>query len=121
MRNREPQRKRSDGENKQTGREARQSALPLRPAIRVLGRHFFDAKTGSPVSEGVVEVRLDVRIGEGFVCPRDGILRPVRQGCGRDCGCLQCDTEPRRDGRPPKATVVTCGCIRCQQRRQRRS
>ena len=120
MRKRAPQRKRPDRETKQTGREARRSVLPPRPAIRILGRHYFDAKTGSLVSDGVVEVRLDVRVGVCFVCPRDGILRPVKRGCGWGCLCLQCDAEPRRDGKPPKATVATCGCIMCRQRRERR-
>jgi hypothetical protein len=115
-----PHLKRADRETRQTGREARRSVLPIRPAIRMLGCHYFDAGTGALVSDGVVEVRLDVRVGEGFVCPRDGILRPVKRGCGRACPCLQCDAEPRRDGKPPEATVETCNCIKCRHRRERR-
>lgn len=115
-----PHTKRPDRETRQTGREARRSVLPIRPAIRMLGRRYFDAKTGSLVGDGVVEVRLDVRVGEGFVCPRDGILRPVKRGCGQGCLCLRCDAEPRRDGKPATATVATCGCILCRHRRERR-
>jgi hypothetical protein len=104
-----------------TVRDARGSVLFARPSIRFQGRQVFDAFCGSRVSAGLAEIRLDVPNGEGFVCPRTGALRPVRRGCGRGCACLQCDAEPRRDGRPPKATLATCGCFRCQQRRQRRS
>jgi hypothetical protein len=104
-----------------TGRDVRGSVLFARPSIRFQGRQVFDASSGSLVSEGLAEIRLDVRNGEGFVCPHTGALRPVRHGCGRGCACLQCDAEPRRDGRPAKATVATCGCILCQRRRQWRS
>ena len=112
--------KRSDSETKQTGREARRSRLPLRPAIRLTGRLCFDADNGSPITNGMVEVFHDVRLGEGFVCPRDERLYPIKRGCGPGCVCLQCDAEPRRDGRPPKATVHTCPCIKCRLRRERR-
>ncbi|MBR0969618.1 hypothetical protein [Bradyrhizobium japonicum] len=113
---------RSGGESKQqTGREARPSVLPLRPALRMVGRHYFDAKSGSLISDGVVEVLGNVSVGEGFVCPHSGVLRPVKLGCGRGCICIQCDAEPRRDGKPPKATVATCPCIKCQLRRERRA
>ncbi|SHG16008.1 hypothetical protein [Bradyrhizobium erythrophlei] len=112
--------KRSDSETKQTGRDARRSVLPIRPAIRMVRRHYFDANNGSLISDGVVEVCRDVRLGEGFVCKRDKRLYPIKRGCGRDCACLQCDAEPRRDSRPPKATVQTCPCVKCQLRRERR-
>lgn len=112
--------KRSDSETKHTGREARGSRLPLRAAIRMTGLYYFDANNGSLISDGVVEVFHDVRLGEGFVCPRDERLYPIKRGCGRGCVCLQCDAEPRRDGRPPKAIVQTCACIKCRLRRERR-
>jgi len=86
----------------------------------MVGRHYFDSSTGNLISDGVVEVRLDVRVGEGFVCPHSGALRPVKRGCGRGCVCVQCDAEPRRDGKPPKASVTTCPCAKCRLRRERR-
>ena len=110
----------SGSETEQTGREARRSLLPLRPAIRMTGRYYFDADNGSRISDGVVEVFHDVPLGEGFICPRDERLYPIKRGCGRGCACLQCDAEPRRDGRPSKATVQTCACIKCGLRRERR-
>jgi hypothetical protein len=113
--------KRSDSESKQTGREARPFMLPLRPALRMVGRHYFDAATGSLISDGVIEVLGNVGVGEGFVCPHSGALRPVKRGCGRGCVCVQCDAEPRRDGKPPKASVATCGCAKCRLRRERRA
>jgi hypothetical protein len=113
---------RSESESKQqTGREARPSVLPLRPALRMIGRHYFDAVSGGMISNGVVEVLGNVGVGEGFVCPHNGALRPVKRGCGRGCVCLQCDAEPRRDGKPPKASVATCGCAKCRLRRERRA
>jgi hypothetical protein len=115
-----PLHERSDSETKQTGREARLSPLPLRPAIRMTGRRYFDSDNGKLISDGVVEVFHDVRLGEGFVCSRDERLYPIKRGCGRGCACLQCDAEPRRDGRPPKATVQTCACTKCRLRRERR-
>jgi hypothetical protein len=112
--------KRSDSETKQTGWDARRSGLPFRPAIRMVGRHYFDASTGNKISDGIVEVRCDVRLGEGFVCPQTGVLRSIKSGCGRNCDCLRCDAEPRRDGQPTKATVQTCSCVKCRLRRERR-
>jgi hypothetical protein len=113
--------KRCDSETKQTGRVARRSVPPFRSAIRMVGQHYFDASTGSLISDGVVEVRYDVRVGEGFACPHDGALGPIKHGCGRGCACLQCDAEPRRDGKPPKASVATCPCVKCRLRRERRT
>lgn len=114
--------KRPGSETKQqTGREARPSVLPMRPALRMVGRHYFDAVSGNLISDGVVEVLANVGIGEGFVCPHSGALRPVKHGCGRGCVCVQCDAEPRRDGKPPKASVATCGCAKCRLRRERRA
>ncbi|WMT73938.1 hypothetical protein [Bradyrhizobium sp. Ash2021] len=115
-----PRRKRSDRETQKTGREARRSTLFARPSIRLTRRHYFDTRDGSLITKGLVEVQLDVRGSTGFVCPRDGGLRHVKRGCGRGCICLQCDAAPRRDGKPPKATVATCSCILCRQRRERR-
>ncbi|MGY3451934.1 hypothetical protein [Bradyrhizobium sp. USDA 4353] len=111
---------RADSETKQTGREARRSLLPFRPAIRMSGQRYFDADDGSVIRNDVVEVLHNVRLGVGFVCPRDERLHPIKRGCGRGCACLQCDAEPRRDRRPPKATVQTCPCIKCRLRRERR-
>jgi hypothetical protein len=111
----------SESESKNTGREAQSSELLLRPVLRMVGRHYFDAVNGNLVSEGVVEVLGNVGVGEGFVCPHSGALRSVKRGCGRGCLCIQCDAEPRRDGKPPKATVATCPCIKCRLRRERRA
>lgn len=111
---------RSVSESKQTRGDAPQSVLRFRSAIRMVGRHYFDASTGNLIGDGVVEVRCDIRVGEGFVCPRTGLLRPIKQGCGRGCACLQCDAEPRRDRKPPTASVATCSCAKCRLRRERR-
>ncbi|MHC2467136.1 hypothetical protein ACVIHD_006148 [Bradyrhizobium embrapense] len=116
-----PHFERSESDSKPTGREARPSVLPLRPALRVVGRHYFDALSGNLINDGVVEVLGNVGVGEGFVCPHSGSLRSVKRGCGRGCVCLQCDAEPRRDGKPPKASVATCGCAKCRLRRERRA
>jgi hypothetical protein len=113
-------RKRFDRETQQTGRDARGASLFARPSIRLTGRHYFDTRNGSLITEGLVEVQLDVRGSTGFVCPRDGGLHHVKRGCGRGCVCLQCEAQPRRDGKPPKASIETCACIACQQRRERR-
>jgi hypothetical protein len=111
---------RSESESKHTGREARPSMLPLRPALRMVGRRYFDAASGNLISDGVVEVLGNVGVGEGFVCPHSGALRPVKRGCGRGCVCVQCEAEPRRDGKPPKESVATCPCVKCRLRRERR-
>ncbi len=110
---------RSESESKHTGGEARPLMLPLRPALRMVGRHYFDAASGNLISDGVVEVLGNVGVGEGFICPHSGALRPVKRGCGRGCVCVQCEAEPRRDGKP-KASVATCPCIKCRLRRERR-
>lgn len=103
-----------------TRRDVGSSVLFARPSIRFQGRQVFDAASGSLLSEGLAEIRLDVRNGEGFVCPHTGALRHTKRGCGHACACVTCNAEPRRDGIPAVATIDTCNCIKCRRRRDRR-
>jgi len=96
-----------------TGREARPLVLPV---VRVEMRHHVDS-AGDLVVSGTVEIRRDLsRASPYFLC--GGKLRHLKRGCGHACPCIECAAAPRRDGKPP-ATPRTCGCIRCQRRRQR--
>lgn len=96
----------------------RRDAGPLAlPHVRRQGlKRHFDLKSGAPMNHGLVEVRDRVQHSH-FVCPNDGHLRDARRGCGPGCACVTCEAAPRRDGKPPTATIKTCKCNRCRRRR----